>query len=214
MGGRGATSSGGGNGGGGIESDNRMNVPFDEWGEMVDQYIPDPSDENSNLGYIRDEYRYTYEPFDEKLTKKEALEAVEAWKNDDGTYGTGDESIYLAYKDGTFLDLTDSDTGNYKKSGITGVYIMTGDDEYAWGGEVNKKTGKVEPWTTWVSPEDEKAGVVGKTNTHSGYNVTGQYIARVKTTWRGRKLTNGAWQTTKEVIRQSAVKPIDPNLYK
>lgn len=199
MGGRGASSAAIGN----------MNVPYDKWGKMIDhESIPDKTGENFELGYINDEFRYTQEPFDEPITKKEILDVVESWKMDDGTYGTGDEAIYLAYKDGTFLDLTDSETGNYKKSGIVGVSVSTSDDEYVWGGEVNKKTGKVEPWTTWVSPYDEAEGKVGKSNTHSGYKTTGQYIVRIKTTWKGTQTSNGGWRPKHEIIRKSAVRPV------
>lgn len=188
MGGRGATSGGGGAGGAGSDGvirDNRMDVPFDEWGKMIEdtEYIPDPTGEYDSIGEIYDEIRYNEVKYDEPITKKQILEEVKAWKNDDGTYGGGDETIYIAYKDGTVLDLTDSETGKFPKTGIVGVSVSTANDQYVWGGEISKKTGNLVPWETWVSPYDESNGVKGKANTHSGYKAVSKYIVRVKHLW-------------------------------
>ena len=208
MGGRGASGSIGASKGGsntGGKDKDPMNVPYDQWGEMIEEDIPDPTGKYDRIGYIKDDFRYTMEPIDLPTTKKEVLQEVAAWKNDDGTYGTGDEAIYIAYDDGTFLDLTDSETGKFSRKGIIGISVSTADDEYVWGGELNKKTGNIEPWTTH---ENDEYGTGGKSNSHATWKTTGQYIVRTKTLWQGRKTQYG-YEPTYEIIRKSAVRPIN-----
>ena len=88
-GGKGATSSNG-------ASKGNMNVPYDRWGEMIYEEILDK--DGAVIGRIEDEERYVTEDYVEPTTKKSVLADIDAWRNDDGTYGDNDVAIYLAYK--------------------------------------------------------------------------------------------------------------------
>lgn len=193
MGGRGSSSSG-----------SIKTVAYDKWGKMIDEDIIDKN--GDKVGYIRDEYVYTSEPDIRPVTKKDVLSDIDGWRNDDGTYGDNDTSISLAYKDGTFVDVDNLDGKAYKKTGIVGASISTGDYEMVWGGEVNKKTGKIEPWQTWS--EDGKSGA---TNSYSGWKTTGQYKVRRKVTFNNPN-GKGGYKTKYETLRKSTVKPVGDKL--
>lgn len=186
MGGRGASSAGG-------TSARSMNVPYDEWGEQIRKTY---RDKDGNLVVIEDEMRTESEEYFEPISKAKILQEVDAWRNDDGTYGDADTAIYFAYSDGTFVDAADLNGKKYKKAGLVGVSFSGADDEMVWGGEINPKTGKLRKWQTWS--ED---GESGHTDTHVGWKTSTMWMERVKTTFtpNGRK---------KETIRKSTVKKV------
>ena len=109
FGGRGANSTGG-------TSEGNMGVPYDRWGQMISKEVRD--EDGTVIGYIEDVERYVYEDYVEPVTKQAVLDDIDAWRNDDGTYGDNDVSINLAYKDGTFVDVNSLDGKTYKKTGI------------------------------------------------------------------------------------------------
>ena len=194
-----------------------MNVDWNKWGEVLDwgqhKEIIETGDDGipTVVGYIGDELRYITEPEERPITKKEIMAEIEGWKNDDGTYGDDDTHITIAYDDGTFF-ANDMSGGNYrekmKKTGIIGASLSTADYEMVWGGEMNRKTGQIEPYKTWVSPYDEEEGREGKSNSYSGYKTVGMYRVRVKTTYNN-KYPNGRSYTKHEIIRKSKVKKVD-----
>lgn len=199
MGGRGASSSGGG---GSVKT-----VPYDSWGKMKEEWLRDK--DGNLIGTIKDDTRYIYEPDIRPITKKEILSDIDGWRNDDGTYGDQDTAIYLAYKDGSFVNVNDLDGKAYKKSGIVGASISTADYESAWGGEVNKKTGNIDPWTVH-NFDDDGNEVEGKANSYSGHKATGKYIVRTKTTYNNpNPRRDGTYITKYETLRKSTVKPMD-----
>lgn len=194
-GGKGATSTSG-------ASKGNMNVPYDHWGEMINEDIRDK--DGTIIGNIEDVERFIYEDYVEPTTKKAVLADIDAWRNDDGTYGDNDVSIYLAYNDGTFVDVKDLDGKAYKKSGIIGASISTGDYEMVWGGEISKKTGKMQMWKTWS--ED---GESGHTNSLAGARRVGSYKERVKTVsepYYNKHHKTTMYRQVRTVIRKSEVK--------
>lgn len=195
FGGRGASSAGG-------TSEGSMNVPYERWGKMIDQEV---RDENGDIiGYIEDFERTEYEPFVEKTTKKAVLADIDAWRMDDGSYGDNDVAIYLAYNDGAFVDLKDLNGKAYKKTGIVGASISTGDYEMVWGGEIDKKTGKLRMWKTWS--ED---GESGHTNSLAGFKAVGNYKVRIKTTqepYYSKYHETTMYRTVRKTLRMSKVK--------
>lgn len=195
FGGRGAASAGG-------TSAGNMNVPYDRWGPMIDKEVRD--EDGTIIGYIEDVERSVYEDYVESVTKKDVLSDIDMWRNDDGTYGDNDVSINLAYKDGTFVDVNALDGKAYKKTGIIGASISTGDYEMVWGGEINKKTGKFLPWQTWS--ED---GESGYSNSMVGAKAVGSYKVRIKVTqepYYNRHYEQTMYRTVRKTIRQSKVK--------
>lgn len=181
-------------------------VKYEDWGTFKSGAdVELLYDENgSMIGKIEDEWRYINEPDIHPVTKKEVLEDIDAWRMDDGTYGDQDTKIYLAYKDGTFVDADDLNGKAYKKSGIVGASISTGDYEMVWGGEM--KNGVLQPWETWS--ED---GESGYRNSYSGYKAVGEYKARVKTTYNNPN-GKGGYKTIRETLQQSTVKPLNNRL--
>lgn len=181
-----------------------MNVPFDKWGEMKN--LEEIRDGDTIIGYTSDEYRYITEPDIRKITKKEILEDIEGWRDDNGMYGDADTAIYFAYKDGSFVDAADLDGKAFKKSGLVGVSISTGDYEMVWGGEINKKTGEIVPWRTHEWDDETNEELEGHTNSYSGYKTVAQYKVRVRTLYNipnGR----GGWKMKREIIRRSTTVP-------
>lgn len=192
----------GGRGSGGNRN-NSMNVPFEEWGEM--QGLQTIKDENGTIiGWTEDQYRHETEPVHRPVTKKEMLSEIDAWKNDDGTYGTGDEAIYVAYKNGKFVNLTELEPGEkWSKSNISGISISTGDYDMVWGGEyIRPRYGnpRFEPYRTneWDSNGNP---IEGYENSYSGYRTSAEWKVRVKETYY--KDEKGRNRTRREIIRQS-----------
>lgn len=186
------------------ENVDEMNVPYDKWGEEIQNKLIRDS-EGTVIGYIQDQIRFDYEPDIRKITKKDAMDDIEAWKNDDGTYGTGDEAIYVFYEKG-MVNVTELEEGQkFKKSGIIGISISTGDYEIVWGNERNSRTGKLEPITTWT-----ESGEGGKSNVYSGYKAVSEYRVRVRETSVPEKTANGSvrYRRKREIIRKSTKKSI------
>lgn len=189
--------------------ENSMNVPIEKWGTFLNgadmQML---RDENGTIiGNIQDHYRWETEPVHRTITKKEALNDLEGWKNDDGTYGTGDEAIYIAYNDGRFLNLTDGDEHKrWSKQGIAGISISTGDYEMVWGGELNKRTGQIESYTTYEFDSNANP-IAGYKNSYSGYRTTAEWYERVKEVY-GFDEKRGRGTVTRTVLRRSTKRPV------
>lgn len=190
FGGRGASSAGG-------TSAGSMNVPYDRWGKMVDEQIRD--EDGTIIGYVEDRNVYEYEEMTRPITKKDILETVDAWRNDDGTYGDEDTAIHFAYKDGTFIDATDLNGKAYKKTGLVGVSFSGADDEMVWGGDMYK--GKLRMWQTWS--EDGKSGSI---NSHRYYKAVSTYKVRTRVTYEPVIDKDGKikkYQQVRKTIRKS-----------
>ena len=187
-------------GGRGSGSGTRMNVPYEEWGKMVDKPIKDK--DGNTIGYIEDRDVYVSEPDYRTVTKKDVLNDIDGWRNDDGTYGDEDTAIYFAYKDGTFVDADDLNGKKYKTTGLVGVSISTADYEMVWGGEIGRD-GKLHQWETWS--ED---GESGRANSYSGYKAVAVYKERVKTTYNNPN-GKGGYKAVRKVIRRSKQKPLN-----
>ena len=184
-----------------------MNVDWDKWGKTLDgadaKYVYDK--DGNVIGSIRDELRFTSVPEERSITRAEIMKDISGWRNDDGSYGDEDTTIFVAYDDGTFFASDMVGVNGYrdklKKTGVIGASIMTPDYEMVWGGERNSR-GDLVPYTTHF---DDEGG--GKSNTYSGYKITGQYRVRVKR-WTER-LQNGRYQQRSEIIRKSKVRKVD-----
>ena len=193
-----------------------MNVDWDKWGkplqgaDMKEIIVKDEDGRDLVIGYIEDRLRFVMEEDERKVTKKEVMDEISGWENDDGTYGDDDIHIFVAYDDGTFYE-SGTAGGKYreklKKTGVIGATVSTPDYEMVWGGERNK-FGEIVPYTTWVNPYDSDAGKVGKSNTYSGYKVVGQYWVREKRTYNER-FPDGRPRTRYEIIRKSKVRKVD-----
>lgn len=182
--------------GGGTSKGGVKVVPYDEWGREINI-------KKYKNGYIEDVLRSDQEPDIRRVTKKDVLDDIDAWRNDDGTYGDNDVKIYLAYKNGDVVDADDLDGKPYKKAGLTGASISTGDYEMVWGGETNKRTGEVNKWQTWS--ED---GESGKSNSYSGYKTVAVWRERVYTHYEPRENGKG-YRAVREVLRRSTKKKVD-----
>ena len=178
---------------------NQMSVPYDKWGDDWKAWDhPVYDSEGNKIGVIEDRIVYIQEEDIRPATKKEVLADIDGWRMDDGTYGDEDTKICFAYKDGTFVSADDLNGKAYKKTGLVGVSISTGDYEMVWGGEMHN--GSVRPWQTW-SPDGES----GHSNSYSGYKATGAYKERVRITYNNPG-PNGTYKTKREVIRRSTTK--------
>ncbi len=74
-----------------------------------------------------------------------------------------------------------------------------------WGGNIDKRTGKLVEWTVHDENGDE-----GMSNTYSGYKAVAVYRQRVKTTYNNPN-GRGGYRTVRQVIRQSQKKKITSN---
>lgn len=198
-------------------SSSQMNVDWDKWGKVLGngEWIPITEMGEDGIpvviGHIHDELRFDYELDEHKITKAEIMDEISGWKNDDGTYGDEDTSIFIAYDDGTFFANDMKPGGKYrdklKKTGVIGATISTGDFEMVWGGE-RDRAGNIQPYTTWVSPYDEAEGRTGKSNSYSGYKAVSQWRERVRTVYN-HKLPNGRVVPKHETIRRSKRRKVD-----
>lgn len=176
-----------------------MNVPYDKWGDMIS------IQEDGDHAYIKDEYRAETEPEHYSITKKQAIDAAKEWEMDDGTYGTGDEKIYIAYANGDFLDLTDGDPHKrWSKKDIVGISVSTADYQLVWGGERNRKTGEIEPYTT-TEFDDNSNMIEGYKNSYSGYRTSATWKVRVRESYVPDE-KKGTYKTVRKIIRQSTKK--------
>lgn len=181
-----------------------MNVPYEKWGDMISM------EQVGEHEYIEDSYRADKEPEHYTINKKQALSAIEEWKMDDGTYGTGDEAIYVAYANGDFLELTDGEPHKrWSKKDIVGISVSTADYQIVWGGERNNNRnsanfGKIIPYTTTEWDSNDNA-VEGYSNSYSGYRTSAVWKVRVKTSFVYNKQKD-RYDTVRKVIRQSTKK--------
>lgn len=190
-------------------TEDTMNVPINEWGEMWDSYDHRVMDGDTIIGTIEDKYFYDREPDIRKITKSKALDELDAWKNDDGTYGAGDgdESIYVIYDDGRYFNLTDGEPHKrWSKQGIKGISISTADYEIAWGEEYDRRNRE---WTPIRTHEFDANGNVieGYANSLSSSKISAEWIERIKTThvWDEKLKRN---RTVREVLRKSTKKQV------
>lgn len=162
-----------------------------------------------------------------KVDKTEVMKDIEGWKNDDGTYGTGDEAIYVAYEDGKVVALHELDPGEkWSKQGICGLRISTGDYEMVWGGEWIRPKYEKPRFEPYETSEFDSNGndIPGKQNSYSGYKLVGTYKERVleqdsmkvqtNKTGRDRYLfdkneTRFREKTTREVLQRSTIEWTD-----
>ena len=192
-----------------------MNVDWDKWGKVLDgaNHVAVYDKDGNVIGYIRDDLRFTMIPEERTVTRAEVMKDISGWQNDDGSYGDEDTKIYIAYEDGTFFDSEypikrGDNRDKLKKTGVIGASVSTPDYEMVWGGEYKYKNGQKQlvPWTTHSTDED--GNDTGKSNTYSGYKITGEYRVRTKTTYN-EKFPNGRPRTRIETIRQSKVRKVD-----
>lgn len=190
----------GGRSGSSTASNKNMNVPYESWGkEISNQEIRD--DSGSIIGYIDDETLYITEPDITPISKKQMLDDIKAYKNDDGTYGDNDTFIYATYEDGSTW--SNDDKTKFKKSGIIGLAVSTGDYQSAWGEDFvgSGRNKRRVPMTTSATDE-----VPELSNSYVGYKTTGAYKQRVKTTYNNWDEKRQKYYTKREILRKSTVK--------
>lgn len=209
MGGRGARRS----------ADGVPTVRYDKWGKLLQgSDIVDIRDENGDIiGIIEDELRYNSVEDVRKVSLAEAKRDLDAWLNDkdeDGwSYGNEDTSFFVAYADGTQVFDDDLDGKKFKKTGIIGISIQTGDYEMVAGDNWVRRNGRMvrEPLQTWS--EDGESGL---TNSYSGYKSTETWIERVETTYNNPVQRIGydrkpytVYRPKRRVIRRSTKRPLN-----
>ena len=184
---------------------NSMSVPFEEWGpekrEML--YRTEADGTRSMYGVIEDETIYNYEPDIRPITKKEILKELDAYKNDDGTYGNEDYYLYIAYEDGTNWD-SQSDK-KPKKKGAIGVSISTPDEQIVWGEDWvgSGRDRHTTPMTTSATDD-----VPELTNSRYGYKAVSVYKQRVKTTYDNWDEKRQRYVVKRETLRKSTTKTL------
>ena len=173
-----------------------MNVPYDEWGEMIG--IRSEGDGVDTV-YLEDQLLSILEEDIFKTTKKEVIDTILAWRDDDGLWSDEDMAGYIAYKDGRFIDVKDLNGKSFPRQGIIGAYFSGPDDQMAWGHEWARSGGQLRQVPMTVTSEDGREFM----NTHIGAVTTGMYRVRRKTSFYrdGNKV-----RTKRETIRQSTVK--------
>ena len=189
----------------GANTNNQMNVPYDEWGpELKTEYIYETIDgERTMVGWVEDSTRYVTEHQLTPVTKKEAVDfALEFWDKADGWTVDDDYKIYLAYDDGTFRDVADDPKKGLNRRGLIGVSVSTPDDEIVWGGNNTWHNGHKE-FQQWSVHDEDGNEVEG--NFHSWYKTTGSYKVRVES--RTVKQSGGRYKKQYRTIRKSTVKP-------
>ena len=188
-------------------------VPYEEW-----QKKPEVSEEHYDADvpysvYEKDSTQWVQAKDIRPVSKKNTIDDVESWKNDDGTYGTGDESIHVIYDDGSVVELTDGDThrGWKTKGVIRGISISTGDYQQVWGEEYYPRSREWRPLTTTEWDEDDNP-VEGYANSYSGVKAVGTYYTRKRQTLTLNKERN-KWESKYETIGMSRVKRLgaDPD---
>lgn len=205
--------------GGGKPAVDEMNVPYDEWGEMLTgagDAIPVYDDEGRMIGEIYDDWQSEYEPVTEKANKKAVMALADGeWTGE--TYGDDDTRIYIQYDNGDLVDATeDLKKGKkYKKKGIVGMQVTTPWQAAAWGVEYVKNPnysygGKEpryieQPMTIQIT--DRNGDITGEaSNVVLNYETTRERKVRLKKTWNN-KTSNGyggeRTYTKTEVIRAS-----------
>ena len=188
-----------------------METPYDEWGEMLSVYhgndtvdltYIDDEGRKTWFGNVTDSYGYVQEPDIRPVTRAQALKEIDAWRMDDGTYGDEDTHFGIAYDNGDYVDVSELNGKAYKRRGVVGVHITTPDYEIVWGGERNRRTGKIEPYETW-----EADGGAGHQNSYSGYKSVGKYKIRTISYARSAVGEKG-YGTVSKIIKKSKVRPM------
>lgn len=177
-----------------------MNVPYDKWGREI-EYELILDEDGKPIGHYQDAIRYVQADDVRTITKKEILEEVSGWKKDDGTYGDeeGDVNIYIQYKNGKLLHLTDTKRTTFSRSGIIGVSVTTADYDMVWGHEM-MKVGTLVPFeSSWLS-----GGSKSYTNSYAGRKTIGEYKVREKVIYNPYK--NGNVKQVTHIVRKSTVK--------
>lgn len=184
-----------------------MNVPYDEWGPRLDNELIYENREDGRwvVGSIYDRQEVEWEPYIQKVTKSELLGDIDAWKQEDGTYGSGDgdEAFYIIYEDGKTLDLTDGlPHKRWSKQGIIGVYYSDSDTSAVWGDDWITNTNGYgrERTPLTVEEHDKNFDPTGKlfTNSRQGYK-------QLKVRWKRieERYDAETKQRARKVIRQS-----------
>ena len=192
-------------------------VSYEKWGKMWDGADRrDVRDENGDVvGHIEDVVMWNSVEDIQKATLAEAKREIDAWLNDKDneygwTHGDDDVHIFVAYSDGTQISDDELNGKKFKKSGIIGVSVSTGDYELVVGDEwVNRSGQRIrEPIQTWS--EDGKSGL---TNVWSGYKSTEKWIERVETTYNNPVYDKDGnikrYQTKRRVLRRSTRVPLN-----
>lgn len=186
----------------------RFNVPYDQWNKQEERREEHYDAPTPYTVREYDESHWVKAPDVRKVTRKNAIDEAEGWKNDDGTYGTGDESIHVIYDDGSYVELTDGETHRgWKQKNIRGISISTGDYETVWGEEYNSRTRE---WTPLETHEfDEDANLIpGYTNSYSGWKAIGEYKSRKREirTYHENRRPGNRWVVEQETLGMSTVK--------
>ncbi len=194
---------------------NAKTVPFDKWGKDItngyENRKPIYDEKGNEVGaeFVEDRTAYVQVPFIQEATVSQVVRDINGWKNDDGTYGNEDAVMGVFYSNGDHITSQDDNFGRRfakNKRDIVGAYISTGDYEAVAGQEYN---GRARGWTAIETTSDLQGRSYN--NAYFGYEVVGMYKVRTKTTYledtyarehKKRTVTN-------EVIRRSAVKPIE-----
>lgn len=185
-----------------------MAVPYDEWGPMIDETLRRVGDDGITevYGSIRDDTVYNMERDYHTTTKKELLADIEAWRMDDGSYGDDDTHIYIAYEDGSTWSSTDDHGGKpFKKRGIIGMSLSTGDYEEVWGEDWVGR-GWERRRTPMKTSEDPETGEPGRSNTYAGYKPVSKYKIRTRVTYEPD--ARGRMRPKRERLRQSTTVPV------
>lgn len=183
-------------------------VAYEDWGEeiTITSITGEIDREKGAIGYIEDFQRFNSVPDIKPITLAEAKREIDAWLNDKDdnlgwTYGDNDTHIFVAYADGKQLSADELNGKKFKKTGIIGVSVSTGDYEMVAGYEWHK--GKKIPLQTWS--ED---GASGQSNVYSGYKATETWKVRRVMTFEPKANGKGV-KTVYKTIRESTHRKLD-----
>ena len=186
-------------------------VSYSKWGKRKQNeqiYGVDENGERMTVGYVDDEYEYDSVEDIRPVTLAQLKREINDWLNDKDengwwSYGTADTRIVVAYDNGDVIADDELGGKKFKKSGIIGVAISTGDYEEVAGDEwVGTGTRKQRiPMRTW-SPDGE----TGLTNSYSGYKSTKVRLVRREERYVPVYDSQGnvvRYRTVRKVIRRS-----------
>ena len=183
-------------------------VDFKDWGQEISTTAinGEINGEQGAIGYVEDFVRYNSEPDIRPISLAEAKREIDAWLNDKDpvhgwSYGDNDVSIFVSYADGTQMSKDELNGKKFKKTGIIGVSVSTGDYEMVAGHEWHK--GKQIPMQTWS--ED---GVSGQSNVYSGYKATETWKVRRVMTFEPKANGKG-YKTVYKTIRESTHRKLE-----
>ena len=188
-------------------------VAYDKWGHFIEpmegfgnrKAIYDENGNEVGSEHLEDSTHQVYVPVIQEATVSQIVKDINAWKNDDGTYGDEDTYMSVEYSDGRHISNQDDNFRKVfakNKRDIVGATISTADYEAAAG---KTKTSK-----GWVDNEtSEAANGKSYTNSYIGYVSVGEYKTRNKYTYLEGSYAkaHGKRTTTIEKVRQSKVKP-------